>query len=45
MQTEDQMAFDRWLHRDLAALYGHVLHERLPDEIADLLDAAPETVN
>lgn len=41
MRTEERMAFDLWLERDLALQHEAVLHEAVPDDLLRLLADAP----
>lgn len=36
-----EAAFDRWLRRELARLYGAALHEPVPDNLLRMIAKAP----
>jgi hypothetical protein len=37
-----EVAFDRWLKRELGRLYDETLAEPVPDDLARLLDPSPD---
>ncbi len=40
--ARETSAFDRWLHRQLHALYGPIASEPLPDDLIALVDRDAE---